>query len=331
VRSDGAVLEIDVEVEGLDNAGPTGRCEETQQWRLEPRRSAGAARIDGATPTDASELASNDDALFLLEPGDDDLGVLSRVDPQTLTTTWTVDAPAGAGLVAAAGDAVWLVDGEGLEVTRIGALSGDVEATIPLEDAGVATSSTFPVTTASQRGVWVAIDETQTVYRIDALTNTPTKIGVAGRIDALAPAADGVFASVAAGDGGAARLARFSEVGLEQSSAPVDDLPSAMASDDVRVWPRSTRRLAAYEAQELEPLGAIDEDRLSTGQLSDLVLALAPGAWTPTTRGLEAFGDDLDQELDVPVVGAAATALVAAGDAVFVLDSGYLMRVRRSA
>jgi hypothetical protein len=46
VRSDGAVLEIDIEVEGEDNAGPTGRCEETQPWRLEPRPSRGARRID---------------------------------------------------------------------------------------------------------------------------------------------------------------------------------------------------------------------------------------------------------------------------------------------
>ena len=79
VRSDGALLEIDIEVEGEDNAGPTGRCEETQPWRLEPRRSPGAARIDGAVPTDATRLASNGDALFTLGDGE-----LARVDPQTL-------------------------------------------------------------------------------------------------------------------------------------------------------------------------------------------------------------------------------------------------------
>jgi hypothetical protein len=329
VRSDGAVLEIDIEIEGEDNAGPTGRCEETQQWRLAPQRSAGARRIDGALATDATVLTTNDEALFLLVPGDDGGSELSRVDPQTVTTTWTVDAPENVHLVAATGDAVWVLDDEQIELTRIGALSGDVEATVPLESPETAATMNVvsPLMVASPSAVWIAIDETGSTYRVDAATNEVTIATVIGRIDALGAAADGVYASVVASAGGDASLVHLGEQTNEVRSAPIEDLPTALAADTTRVWTRSTSRLAAYEPATIEPIGQRDAPRFATGALTDLLLATAPGVWTPTTRGLEAFDADLTAIASVPVVGSAATGLVAAEGAVFVIDSGYLIRI----
>jgi hypothetical protein len=332
VRSDGAVLEIDVEIEGEDNAGSSGRCEQTQQWRLEPRRSAAARRVDGAAPTDARLLASNGDALFTLAPGDDADGELARVDPATLTTTWTVDAPAGASAVAVGGDAVWLLDSESLAVSRVGALSGEVEATVPLvsPEAAVSLDVISPLLVASASAAWIAIDEAESVFRIDAVTNEVTIATVLGRVDALAPAADGIDASVVATSGGDANLVHLGERTGEVRAVPLEDLPTALAADTGRVWTRSTDRLAAYDAPTLELTGQTSSPRLATGQLSDLVLALAPGAWTPSTRGLEVFDASLTRAFDVPVVGSAANGLVAAEGAVFVIDSGYLVKIDAS-
>ncbi len=330
VRSDGVVLEIDVEVEGEDNAGPTGRCEETQQWRLRPRRSDGASRIDGAVPSEATELATNGDALFTLVPSEGAGGEVARVDPATLQTTWTVDAPPDAELLASSGDAVWVLDGEGLELSRIGALSGDVEATIPLvaPDAAADVNVISPVLVATPTAAWVAIDETQAVYRVDAATNEVSAATVVGRVDALAPAGDGVFAITAAESGGDARLVHLGDRTDELGAVVIEDLPSGLAADAALVWTRSTDRLAQYDATTLQPNGLVSHPRLATGALTDLVLAYEPGAWTPSTRGLEAFDTQLAPTVMVPVVGTTATGLTAAEDAIYVLDAGYLIRVR---
>ena len=330
VRSDGAVLEVDVEIEGADNAGPTGRCEETQQWRLEPRQSSGAARIDGAAPTDATLVATNGDALFTLVTSEGGGGVLARVDPATLETTWTVDAPRDAALVASAGDAVWVLDRAALELSRYGAVSGDVEATVPLVAPGAAQELDVlsPLLVATPTAAWVAFDEAGAVFRLDASTDEISSATVVGRADALAPANDGVFASTVATDGGDALLVHVGDRSDELGAVPIGDLPSAIAADASLVWTRSTERLARYDAATLQLGGERTADRLFTGAFDELVLALAPGAWTPSTRGLEAFAGDLTRAVDVPVVGTAATGLVAAEGFVFVIDTGHLIRVR---
>jgi hypothetical protein len=328
VRSDGAVLEIDVEVEGEDNAGSTGRCEETQQWRLRPRPSEDAGRIVGAAPTDASELASNDDALFTLVTGDEGGAELARVDPATLETTWTVDASPDATLVAAAGDAVWVLDRQTLELARIGALSGDVDATIPLEsaeraaDLGVLSA----VMVATPTATWVGIDETESVYRVDAATNEVTVASVGGRIDALGAGADGVYASTVAEAGGDAVLVHLDEQGSVVASVGIEDLPSGIALVDGQVWTRSTDRLAAYDASTLAPVGDTSGPRFATGS-AELLLAVGADGWAPTTRGLEAFAPDFVRTVDVPVVGADAASLAAAEGSVFVIDSGHLIEI----
>lgn len=318
VRSDGALLEIDIEVSGVDDAGPTGRCEETQPWRLEPRRSSGAGRIDGAVPTEATRLASNGDALFTLGAGE-----LARVDPQTLETTWTVEVSVDANALAAAGDAVWVLDADLLELTRIDPLSGDEVTTVPLEtpERAAVLDAVLPEMTASDVGVWVAVDEAANLYRVDAATNALEVGTLLGEITALAPAPAGVYVAFRT-DSEAAPFVR-----LDPGVVPVAAAADALAAAGQRVWARSANIVSALAARELFLVPEANvEVGVSPIQGEELSSA-APGVWTTTERGIAIVDEANARAGSVPVVGAGATGLVSAEGDVFVLDAGHLVRL----
>ena len=155
VRSDGALLEIDIEVEGADNAGPTGRCEETQPWRLEPRRSSGAARSTAPsrpTPPDSRRTATRSSrsatASSRGRPADAPDDVDGRRSRASTPGRRRRERRVGARLGSA-------------RATRIDALSGDELATVPLEapERADAIGAVLPEMTASETTVWVAVDE----------------------------------------------------------------------------------------------------------------------------------------------------------------------------
>ncbi len=319
VRSDGALLEIDIEVEGADNAGPTGRCEETQPWRLEPRPSSGAARIDGAVPTDATRLASNGDALFTLGDGE-----LARVDPQTLQTTWTVDVSARATEVAAAGNAVWVLDSDRLELTRIDALSGDELAPVPLEapERADAIGAVLPEMTASETTVWVAVNEVPALYQVDTATNAVTPGLSPGSISALAAVPDGVYVGLS----GEGMLLPVLADGVVVVSTPAE----ALAASSPSAWARTENVVTSLrqEASLVVPFGDVTVGASPVGGAS--IVAAAPGAWTATERGLAIVDGESTRAGSVPIVGSAATGLAFAEDAVFVIDAGHLIRIEAS-
>ena len=331
VRPDGAVLEIDVEVEGEDNAGPTGRCEETQQWRLRGRRDPGAARIDGAVRVDADEVATGGDAVFTLDDGEGRRGTVRRVEPRSLRPTWRANASGDSVAIAAAGDAVWVLDDSALTVTRSDAATGDEVATVPLEPPGVAreVAAVFTPLVATPSGVWVGIDDAEQLYRVDGVTNeVAVRVPTPGGVQALAPAPDGVFAGVSSPDrasrGG--RLVRLDDTGTELAAVELDDAADAVAFDGTTVWVRHILGgITQHDPVTLAPRDGRLE--LSPTALVDGLVAAPPGAWVSTERGLLAVDDSLARAGTVPVVGAGSPLSAAGFDALWVVDTGYLVRV----
>ena len=246
VKADAAVLEIDVDVEGFDNAGPTGDCEETQQWQLRGRRNRGAARIAGAAPLDADVVAVGAAGVMALRRADGAAAEVARVDPESRRTTWQVDPGRDADALATAGDAVWILD-ESLGVRRLDGSTGDEVARVALvppeeaRDAG----SVFTPMVATDGAVWIGADGFERLYRVDAATNTVTaSASTPGGVRALAPAPDGVYAAIASPGGGprGGRLVRFDDTGAEVAAVDLAEAGDALAFDGTALWVLSLTR-----------------------------------------------------------------------------------------
>jgi hypothetical protein len=320
VRSDGVRLEIDIEVEGEDNAGPTGRCEETQPWELEPRRNEGTRRIDGAVPTEARAIAASGDALYTLDDGE-----VTRVDPQSLRTTWRATVDPSARVIAAGGDAVWLLDPDTLELTRLDGRSGDLVTTIPLEPAARAAEigTVLPEIAAGPDAAWVAVDEASNLYRVDAATNTVEAFPMPGDVTALASRPGGVDVSLAS-EGEA--TTPFSSVpdGVTIVLSPAE----ALAATGERSWARDAATVTTLRREASSAVVPLGDLRVGSSPVEGAsIVAASPGAWTTTARGLALVSTEGTRAGNVPIVGSAATGLAAVGDAVFVLDAGYLFQL----
>jgi hypothetical protein len=333
VRTDAAALEIDVEVSGEDNAGPTGDCEETQEWRIDARRTPGARRIDGTVDVTADVVTTGADAVFSLRRDAGAANAVIRVAPSSLDIDWEVDAPRGASLLGAAAGAVWVLDVERVEVVRYDATNGERIAAIPLDAPAVAdqAASSSLSMVATDAAVWVGVDDPPWLYRIDPATNAVTaRLDVLGGVRALAPAPDGngVVASSIDDDSATrgGRLVRFDAAGVPTASVATATVVSDLAADTAAVWAQDGfGAVTRHDPTTLAPLPGSFVPRAGTavGGLT----AAAPGAWVTTERGLMAFDTTLRQVGSVPVVGAGTDAPAAGFDALWVLDSGYLVRV----
>jgi hypothetical protein len=331
VKADAAVLEIDVDVEGFDNAGSTGDCEETQQWKLRGRPNRGAARIGGATPLDADVVAVGAAGVMALRRDDGSAAEVARIDPESRRTTWQVDAGRDADGLATAGDAVWILD-ESLSARRLDASTGDEVARVALvspEEARDAGSAFTPMV-ATDRAVWIGADGLERLYRVDAATNTVTaSVSTPGGVRALAPAPDGVYAAIASTGGGprSGRLVHFDDAGAEVAAVDLAEAGDALAFDGTAVWAQSlTRAVTRHDPGTLAAQPG--ELAFPPGTLAEGLAAAAPGVWTSIEQGLLAIGDDLARATMVPVVGAAsASSIAAAPDALWVADSGLLVRI----
>ena len=332
VKADAAVLEIDVDVEGFDNAGSTGDCEETQPWRLRGRPDRGAAQIAGATPVDANRVAVGTGGVVALRQADGSTGEVTRVDPVSRRTTWRVDAGRGAEELATAGGAVWVLDGRTLAVRRLAASTGEEIAQIaivPAAEARAASSVLTPIV-ATDTAVWVGADGLERLFRIDTATNAVTaNVATPGGVRALAPAPDGVFAVIQNPAGGPrdGRLVRLTDTGAEGAAADLEMVGDDLAFDGTTLWMRDVvGTVTRHDPITLTRLSG--ELAFPPGTLTADLVPATPGAWTSVDQGLLAIDEALRRRRVVPVVGAASSSAVAAGsDALWVVDSGLLVRV----
>lgn len=328
VRPDAAVLEIDVDVEGEDNAGPTGRCEDTQQWRLTGRPNVGAERIEAATPVDADEVATGPSGVFTLARGDAGASVRA-FDPDSLEPRWQADSTEDATVIATAGGAVWVLDEASRFVTRLDVATGDHLATLGLDE--VPADGAGPVFTpmvATDAALWVGFDDTEQLFRVDAITDGVQQLPMPGGVRALAPAGDGgVYAAVASADRAArsGRLVHLDAGGAELASVEQPAAPDALAAGGGVLWVGDGDVLVQHDPITLAPIGGpFDVPRAASSPL----VAVAPGIWLSTGRGLLGLDPAAERLVAVPVVGAGGVPLAAGRDgALWVLDSGYLVRI----
>jgi hypothetical protein len=170
-------------------------------------------------------------------------------------------------------------------------------------------------------GWWVAVAAPTNLYRIDAVTNELTISTSLGEITALAPAPDGVYVAFRA-DAASTPFVR-----LDPGVVPVTASADALASAGERLWARSARDVTALVLREpfVVPGARVD---VGGSPIEGAELAGAPpGVWTTTERGMAIVDEASARAGSVPIVGAAATGLVAAEDGIFVIGTGHLVRL----
>jgi hypothetical protein len=150
-----------------------------------------------------------------------------------------------------------------------------------------------------------------------------------GGVRDLAPAPDGVFAALGNPGGGptGGRLVRIDHAGAEAAALDVEEVGESLAFDGTVLWMRSVfGTVTRHDPSTLAPLS--DALTFPPGTLTEGLAAATPGAWVSVDDGLLAIDDAARRRNLVPIVGSAGTSAVAAGpDALWVVDSGILVRV----
>jgi hypothetical protein len=326
-----ASLELAIELEAEDNGGPTGSCDRTQRWTLKARADAGAARVSGAAKVPGDRIAVGRDAIFV---GDDDEQSprVRRVDPTTLAVAWTVTPPGRIAALAAFGDAVWVLDDDLAELTRLDAATGQVVARIPLETPQVAKqrSPVFTSLSAGERGVWVSIDTTNRVYRVDPATNTVAARGtLTDEPRAVLATATGALVGTSGTTGAAVgRLVQLDATTTVVTAAPLPGRSlGSLALHGTDLWVLTTEGLLVrYSAATLTTLSDGLELPRGTGVGVSAIAGAPPGVWIATEDGIAAYSGSATV-VTVPVVGGWSSTSAAGFGAVWVLDAGYLVRI----
>jgi hypothetical protein len=321
---------IDAHARAYDNAGTTFECTKDDiEWRAEPTSEPGSERVESFLPTGADALAVAGDAVFVDDDRGDKPSTVSRLDPQTGKRKWSRRV-GDADRLAAGGERVWVASGAKGQVLGLDARTGRVVATTPVGPGkfdAIAPGTPQPIAVTGD-AVWVAT--AGGLVRLDPATGQETSRVSVGAAETVVAGPSGVVTAVAVSDADgrpvASRVVRVDP-----------DTNQAIAETTIDKRPVSFHLAAGADAIMLaggdEPLVRLDPETLAPLPPSDVVadgrgaVVGPPGTWASTPDGLVA----LDASGAAVVrVRAISGELAAAGDTVWVLDSGAggLVRLR---
>jgi YVTN family beta-propeller protein len=191
-------------------------------------------------------------------------GLLTRIDPATGRAVWQVDPNAGATAIAVGGDgAVWLIDNEGNNVTR-------VDPTGLLTQIGVGNGPTGIA--VGDGGVWVTDALDDSVVWIDPATESVRMTIPVGRSPAGVAVGAGSVWVADSGDGTVTRI--DPRTGKVTARITVGGSPQAIALADGRAW-------VTVAAEIVKPA-----DRASGGGTLRMETQLDPLTMDPALAGL---------------------------------------------
>jgi hypothetical protein len=215
---------------------------------------------------------------------------------------------------------------------RLDAATGDEVAQIAIVPPPQVreAQSVFTPMVANDDAVWIGADGLDALFRVGTATNAVTASVLApGGARDLAPAPDGVYAALGNPAGGplGGRLVRIDDTGAEAAAIDVGEVGESLAFDGTTLWMRSSfGTVTRHDPSTLAPLS--EPLTFSPGTRTEGLAAALPGAWISVDQGLLPIDETLRRRGLVPVVGAAGSSAVGAGaDALWVLDSGLLVRV----
>ena len=328
-------VSYDYDSERITDVGGGERCKGEDQIQLTGVADPGAQWITGVFDVPGESLGASSDAVYVADAPKRRLTKLAAAGG---AEEWSTRTKLSLTSLAAGDDAAWAL-GKASRfadhfLLQYDAKSGKEVARLDFDDASGAVPYGHIAVTPG--GVWVPDDE-ETLFRVDPKTHKlADEIRLGGSPNAMVAGPNGVYLVIEAAPGDTGNRLVLVDDETAEITSEVDlgddfDLSGgdALGADEAHVWLASDdpdtgqSMIEQRDALTLEPVAQTPQYPTDSVIGIDLLAAAPPGVFANligVDGGLSILDEALATVATVPIVDAAPLEMVAAGDAVWVLE-----------